>query len=58
MPLRLPLQTLFQEGDALMRAIVAAEVLAPPIALRPEVELRAENHFWIQQPNEPSTSAR
>jgi len=43
-----PLQGMFQDGNTLVRAILATEVLGPPAALR-------ENHLWIQQPNEPST---
>lgn len=41
-------QGLFEDGNTLMRAIVASEVLGPPAALR-------ENHFWNRQPNEPLT---
>jgi len=42
------LQTMFQDGNTLLKAIVASEVLGPPAAER-------ENHLWTQQPNEPST---
>jgi hypothetical protein len=41
------LHGLFEDGNSLLRAVVAAEVLQPPLALR-------EPALWIQQPNEPS----
>jgi hypothetical protein len=41
------LQALFEDGNSLLRAIVAAEVLGPPAALR-------EHTRWNQRPNEPS----
>jgi hypothetical protein len=41
------LQGLFEDGNSLLRAVIAAEVLQPPLALR-------ETALWIQQPNEPS----
>jgi hypothetical protein len=37
-----------KDGNSLLRAIIASEILGPPAALR-------ENHLWTQQPNEPST---
>ncbi|MFN2449806.1 MAG: hypothetical protein ABR508_08440 [Candidatus Baltobacteraceae bacterium] len=40
------LQGLFEDGNTLLRAIVASEVLAPPRALR-------ENVLWSLEPNEP-----
>jgi len=44
-----PLSGLFEDGNSLLRAVVAAELLGPPIALR-------ENPLWqIRRPNEPST---
>lgn len=44
-----PLSGLFEDGNSLVRAVVAAELLGPPIALR-------ENPLWqIPRPNEPST---
>jgi hypothetical protein len=46
-----PLQGMFQDGNTLLRAIVASEIFGPPAALR-------ENDLWNQQPNEPSTSVR
>jgi hypothetical protein len=39
---------MFKDGNSLLQAVIAAEVLGPPIALK-------EHHFWSQQPNEPST---
>jgi hypothetical protein len=42
------LQGMFEDGNSLLRAIIAAEVLGPPSALK-------EHHFWNRQPNEPST---
>ena len=44
-----PLSGLFEDGNSLLRAVVAAELIGPPIALR-------ENPLWqIRRPNEPST---
>jgi hypothetical protein len=43
-----PLQGMFEDGNSLLQAIIAAEVLGPPAALR-------EHSHWKQQPNEPST---
>ncbi len=44
-----PLGGLFEDGNSLVRAVVAAELLGPPIALR-------ENQLWqIRRPNERST---
>ena len=44
-----PLNGLFEDGNSLVRAVVGAEVLGPPIALR-------ENQLWqIRRPNERST---
>jgi hypothetical protein len=43
-----PLQGMFEDGNTLLRAVVASEVLAPPRALR------GENALWSLQPNEPS----
>jgi len=44
-----PLSGLFEDGNSLVRAVVASELLGPPIALR-------ENPLWqIRRPNEPST---
>jgi len=44
-----PLSGLFEDGNSLVRAVVAAELLGPPIALR-------ENQLWqIRRPNERST---
>jgi hypothetical protein len=40
-------QGMFADGNSLLRAIIAAEVLGPPSALK-------EHHFWNLQPNEPS----
>src|SRR5579872_2982950 len=45
-----PLQTMFEDGNSLLKAIVASEILGPPAALR-------ERHLWNQPPNEPSISA-
>lgn len=42
------LLALFEDGKSLVRALVAAEVLGPPIALR-------EPSLWSQPPNERST---
>jgi hypothetical protein len=42
-----PLQGMFADGNSLLRAIIAAEVLGPPPSLK-------EHHFWSLQPNEPS----
>lgn len=42
------LQGMFEDGNTLLRAVIASEVLGPPASLR-------ENHFWNQQPNEPLT---
>jgi hypothetical protein len=42
------LQSIFQDGNSLVRAIIASEVLGAPVSLR-------ENHHWNQPPNEPST---
>jgi hypothetical protein len=41
---------LFEDGNSLLRAVVASEVLSPPLALR-------ENPNWLKRrpPNEPST---
>ena len=44
------LQGMFEDGNSLLRAVIAAEVLGPPAALR-------EPGLWNQQPNEPSISA-
>lgn len=41
------LQGMFEDGNSLLRAVIAAEVLNPPAALR-------EPGLWNQQPNEPS----
>jgi hypothetical protein len=50
------LQGMFEDGNSLLRAVIAAEVLGPPVALRQTYERTAEErHFWKQQPNEPST---
>ena len=43
-----PLQSMFEDGNSLLKAIVASEVLGPPAALR-------EHHLWNRSPNEPST---
>ena len=44
-----PLSGLFEDGNSLLRAVVAAELLGPPVALR-------ENPLWqIRRPNEAST---
>lgn len=43
-----PLQGMFADGNSLLRAIIAAEVLGPPASLK-------ELTFWNPQPNEPST---
>jgi hypothetical protein len=44
-----PLSGLFEDGNSLLRAVVAAELLGPPIAL-------GENPLWqIRRPKEPST---
>jgi hypothetical protein len=49
------LQGMFEDGNSLLRAVIAAEVLGPPVALRQTYERSAEEpHFWKQQPNEPS----
>jgi hypothetical protein len=49
------LQGMFRDGNSLFRAVIAAEVLGPPVALRQTYERPAEEpHFWKQQPNEPS----
>jgi hypothetical protein len=42
------LQGMFEDGNTLLRAVIASEVLGPPASLR-------ENHFWNRQPNEPLT---
>lgn len=44
------LSGLFEDGNSLLRAVVASEVLAPPLGLR-------ENPNWLirRPPNEPST---
>jgi|SRR5579884_2280651 len=41
------LQGMFADGNSLLRAVIAAEVLGPPSAVK-------EHHFWNPQPNEPS----
>jgi len=38
---------LFEDGKSIVRALVAAEVLGPPVALR-------EPSIWSLRPNEPS----
>ena len=44
-----PLSGLFEDGNSLLRAVVAAELLGPPVAMR-------ENQLWqIRRPNERST---
>lgn len=43
-----PLQGMFADGNTLLRAVIAGEVLGKPAALR-------ENTHWSLQPNEPST---
>ncbi|HZZ65586.1 MAG TPA: hypothetical protein VFE17_08820 [Candidatus Baltobacteraceae bacterium] len=40
------LQGMFADGNSLLRAIIAAEVLGPPVSLK-------EHSFWNRQPNEP-----
>ena len=45
----LPLQAMFEDGNSLLRAIVAAEILGPPAALRPA----QESTSWNRLPNEP-----
>jgi hypothetical protein len=42
-----PLLEMFQDGNSLVRAVLAAEILGPPVALK-------EPNFWNQRPNEPS----
>lgn len=42
------LSGLFEDGKGLLRAVVAAEVLAPPLSLR-------EQSNWSPPPNAPST---
>jgi hypothetical protein len=42
------LEGMFEDGNTLLRAIVASEVLGPPAAMR-------ENNRWNQRPNEAST---
>ncbi|MDQ2663773.1 MAG: hypothetical protein M3Y18_07050, partial [Candidatus Eremiobacteraeota bacterium] len=42
------LSGLFESGKGLLRAVVAAEVLAPPLTLR-------EQSNWSPPPNAPST---
>ncbi|HET7814217.1 MAG TPA: hypothetical protein VFL13_07570 [Candidatus Baltobacteraceae bacterium] len=46
-PAAQPLQGMFEDGNTLLRAVIASEVLAPPRALR------GENALWSLQPNEP-----
>ena len=41
------LEAMFEDGNSLLRAIVASEILGPPAALK-------EHHLWNQPPNEPS----
>jgi hypothetical protein len=47
---------MFEDGNSLLRAIVASEILGPPVALRDAQDrLVREHDHWIQPPNEPST---
>jgi len=40
-------QAMFEDGNSLLKAVAAAEILGPPAALR-------EHHLWNHSPNEPS----